>query len=171
MRTCFARPLLLVLLGACPLPPAPLPAPPPSPFNGVWVSRPDDAGLREGILIHDLRDGGVVWSPRRLRFRDGGLIIIHRCTDFTVDGATGHVTAAERVVPAGIVTEGSGGVTFVWTVSTVAIREGTSGIDEVRMSGAVADGSLTVRLDWFRDASFVGAEVKQLDVTRQFACE
>jgi hypothetical protein len=69
------------------------------------------------------------------------------------------------------VTEGSGGVTFVWTVSTVAIMEGTSGVDEVRMSGAVADGSLTVRLDWFRDASFVVAEVKQLDVTRQFACE
>lgn len=160
---------LLLLFCACP-PPLP-PAPPASRFNGVWASGRDDAGLREGVLIHDLHDGGVVWSPRRLVFNDGGLTITHRCSDFTV-GTTGQVTAVVQVAAAGVVTEGSGGVAFVWTAGTQAMLVSSRlDVDEVRLGGELADGSISVRLDWLRGGALVESEVKQLGVSRQLECE
>lgn len=165
---------LVLALCSCPSVPT---TPPPSEFNGVWASRAEDGGLR-GILVHDLQDGGVVWSPKHLEFLDGGLVIGHRCRDFAVDATSGQVIAAAGVVPAGVVTEASGGFGLTWTASTGAIvsahdlRPSSTIVERARLSGEVADGSFGLRIDWLAsDGSIEDSEVTQFQVTRQFTCD
>lgn len=168
---------LLLVLCACPAVPAPVPAP--SRFNGVWAQRSDDGGVSEGLVVHDSRDGGVVWSPLGLKFLDGGLILTHRCRDFSVDNATGRVTAVAGVLPAGVVTEAPGGFEFVWTLDTNAIvsarltlKPSPTALREARLRGTVLDGSVDLQLEWLSlDASVADREHRQFTGSRQHSCE
>lgn len=170
---------LLLVLSACPTVPPPVPVPPLSRFNGVWASPRDDAGLREGILVHDLLDGGVAWSPLRLEFLDGRLVLTHHCRDFRVDSATGQVLAVAGVVPAGVVTEGAADFNLLWTADTFALsqahmdlRSSFGLVSETRLRGAASDGSVRLRMEFlFPDASIADIDLREFPASRQFTCE
>lgn len=151
--------------------------PVPSRFNGVWGTD-GDAGAREGLLVHDLYDGGIVWSPLRVVLDDGGLTLMHRCRDFSVDPVSGRVVAAPGAFAAGRVTETPDGFDFAWTASTHAILVGHSNLvrrpdrlTDVRIQGVLADGSVSLRVEWLTADASVASEFRRFEVTRQFACE
>lgn len=166
--------LLCLTFLACP-PPTPVATPlPVHPLNGLWGS---PTGPEE-VLLFGADDGGLLWSPRRIRILDGGLLLTHHCRDLDVN-PTGRLTARRGTASAGPAIEADGGWVLQWTASTEALLFASNNLDCGRgtlgapvVSGQVLDGSVSIRIDWFRtDGGLAHSERIEFTARRRTRCE
>ncbi|MDP3500655.1 MAG: hypothetical protein Q8S33_09995 [Myxococcales bacterium] len=147
---------------------------PPHPMNGLWGSTTGP----EELLLFGGADGGLVWSPRRIRMLDGGLLLTHHCRDLEVD-ATGRLTARVGTFSAGPATEADGGWFLQWTAPTDTLRFASDNLDCGRnafgppeISGQLLDGTVTIRIDWFKSDGGLGrSERVGFTARRRSLCE
>ena len=174
MRQHTMRWLAALLLLACPLP-TPMAIPlRVHPMNGLWGSTTGP----EELLLFGQDDGGLAWSPRRIRVLDGGLVLTHHCRDLEVV-ETGKLTARRGTASAGPAIEADGGWLLQWTASTEALLFASSNLDCGRgtlgtpvVSGQLLDGSVTIRVDWFRsDGGLAHSERIDFTAQRRTRCE
>lgn len=141
----------VLLLSACPPVSGVVP---PSPHNGIWATQPGDAG----IVVFDLPDGAVVWSPLTLPLQGGLLTLKHGCRDFQVDPSSGVVAQIPGVRWAGAVRPSAAGFEFSWDAPTLGLLSAhneyvgdggsAAAAHGLTLLGSYSDGGITLVIEW-----------------------
>jgi hypothetical protein len=143
-------------------------------MNGLWGSQRGP----EELLLFGSEDGGLVWSPRRIRIFDGGLLLTHHCRDLDVD-STGRLSARRGTFSAGPATETDGGWALEWTASTESLRFaaghiscGRDSLGVPTISGQFFDASVVIHVDRVGpDGGVVRIETIEFPAQRRTRCE